>query len=268
MFFAVLFFYQGLVFNVATSLICMIAVFEFLHTTKYLRHSYLIGVSMGFAALVPFSNLGWLQDKLYIMVFLLFVLYGVALFRHHPRIKFEQLAVGLMGTLLIPFSFSTLVFIRDYALDATFYYLILVFATAWVTDGGAYFTGRAVGKHKLASEISPQKTIEGAVGGVLICVAVTLLYTYLYILVMQTLGYQVAANFVNLGWTVVIAAVLGICGDLFASVIKRQTKIKDFGKLMPGHGGVLDRFDSVLLIAPFVYIVMQFFTLVTVVPAP
>ena len=132
---------------------------------------------------------------------------------------------------------------------------------AWGGDSAAYFAGRAFGKHKLAPVVSPNKTIGGAVGGVmgsmLLGVVVTACYTALH-------GQLVGVPLDTLGWRYYVVVVLlggfgsllGIVGDLFASVIKRQCGIKDYGTIFPGHGGIMDRFDSVLFIAPFVAMVV------------
>ena len=119
------------------------------------------------------------------------------------------------------------------------------------------------GKHKLAPVVSPHKTVEGAVGGVvgsmLLGVAVTLVYTSVFGKLigvpMARLGFSYYGIILILG---AIGAVLGILGDLFASAVKRQCNIKDYGTIFPGHGGILDRFDSVMFIAPFVCIVVTF----------
>ncbi|NLK71548.1 MAG: phosphatidate cytidylyltransferase [Clostridiales bacterium] len=123
------------------------------------------------------------------------------------------------------------------------YLIWFVFITAFVTDTSAYFAGYLFGKHKLWPEISPKKTIEGAIGGVIGSVVVSVIVGYL-------IAPQLILHFIILG---IIGSVAGQIGDLVASAFKRISGIKDFGNLIPGHGGVLDRFDSVLLTAPVVY---------------
>ena len=120
-------------------------------------------------------------------------------------------------------------------------------------DTFAYFTGRFLGKHKLIPEISPKKTIEGSIGGIVFTIGAFILYRVLLFKIFPDLK-------INLPYLLVIilaiaASIVSQIGDLIASAIKRQYNIKDYGKLFPGHGGVLDRFDSVMLVAPVIYVI-------------
>lgn len=133
------------------------------------------------------------------------------------------------------------------------YYILLLIVFANGCDMGAYFTGVTVGKHKLCPEISPKKTVEGAIGGIVTAA------------VLAAVVMLCCKGFVPLSTSKVIATVLltvplclvGMAGDLFASVIKRSVGIKDYGNLIPGHGGILDRFDSILLISPLLYMFIK-----------
>lgn len=151
--------------------------------------------------------------------------------------------------------FSAMVMIRDSGKDGKYLYL-LAFLGAWVCDTFAYFVGKFFGKHKLIPEISPKKTVEGSIGGIIFTVIAFAIY-----------GLVVDKVFdVNLGYAklCVLGLVLPIVsqiGDLVASTVKRQYEIKDYGFLFPGHGGVLDRFDSVMLTAPTLYFVNLIFNL-------
>ena len=127
------------------------------------------------------------------------------------------------------------------------YYLLLLLNFASVCDIGAYFTGVTIGKHKLCPQISPKKTVEGAIGGIVLSLIVTIILC---------LGFKMTENFI---WTVILTVplcIVGMFGDLFASLIKRAVGIKDYGNLIPGHGGILDRLDSILFIAPAVFSLM------------
>lgn len=127
------------------------------------------------------------------------------------------------------------------------YYLLLVINFSSVSDTGAYFTGVMFGKHKLCERVSPKKTVEGAIGGVVLSFIVTVVLVRLF---------KVPANiFVMLAVTVVMC-IVGMLGDLFASVLKRSVGVKDYSNLIPGHGGILDRFDSMLFISPAVLSLM------------
>ena len=122
-----------------------------------------------------------------------------------------------------------------------------------VADSGAYFIGRACGKHKLAPVISPKKTIEGAVGGVIVNIIAMILYT----LLLNKCFDFTQVNYFYAAIYGVVGAVGSIVGDLTLSVIKRQVGIKDYGNLIPGHGGILDRFDSTMIVAPMVEILIM-----------
>lgn len=128
-------------------------------------------------------------------------------------------------------------------------YVWLVYIIAFGSDTFAYFTGKFFGRHKLYPEVSPNKTIEGAIGGIIGCTILSLIYfdylrinKYIYIIIFS-----------------VSASIFSMVGDLAASKIKRENGVKDFGNMLPGHGGILDRFDSVLFVAPTVYYFIKHF---------
>ena len=127
-------------------------------------------------------------------------------------------------------------------------YVWLIFIIAFATDTCAYFVGYAFGKHKLIPKVSPKKTIEGSIGGILGSTLICLAFGYYFNIDLKVI--------VILGF---LGSIVAQVGDLFASSIKRYVGIKDYGKLIPGHGGILDRFDSVILVAPFVYSIINLF---------
>ena len=127
------------------------------------------------------------------------------------------------------------------------YFILLPFTIAFLSDAGAYFTGLRLGRHKLAPVVSPNKTIEGVLGGGVFALAGVLIYALILDLALKfRVNYGAAILYALLGSGV------GVMGDLCFSVVKRQTGIKDYGNMLPGHGGFLDRFDSLVLIAPLV----------------
>ena len=141
-------------------------------------------------------------------------------------------------------SFTALSLIR-YLVNGK-YILFLVFIASWVTDTFAYLTGTLIGKHKLIPEVSPKKTVEGAIGGTLSAVV---FFPLLGFIVGAVSAGEVKANYLVLVIYAVILAVAAQIGDLLASLIKREYKIKDYGSLLPGHGGIMDRFDSVMSVS-------------------
>ena len=149
--------------------------------------------------------------------------------------------------LIIPFFFKSMSSIRQ--MDNGVYLLGVAILVPVVTDIAAYFVGKNLGKHKLAPVISPKKTIEGSIGGVVYAMAIILLIAML----LQRFG-VVSINLKVMIAYVLTASIVGQFGDLAMSSIKRIVGIKDYGKLLPGHGGILDRFDSMLFVMPFTYL--------------
>lgn len=148
-----------------------------------------------------------------------------------------------LGAIYIIAGLNSILFIRQ-GFEAGAYLFALIFLGAWITDSAAYFCGRAFGKHKLIPEVSPKKTVEGSIGGVIFCV----LFFVLYGLLVQfgIAKGQVGVNYLALTVSGFFISIVSQIGDLAFSLLKRHYGIKDFGKIMPGHGGVLDRFDSIL----------------------
>ena len=144
---------------------------------------------------------------------------------------------------MIPFLLSAVV--RIFAAEKGIYLIFIPFVLAMVSDTGAYFAGRFFGKHKLAPVVSPNKTVEGVIGGV----GATVLAMIIYCLIMQ-FGFKLRVNYAFAVIYGLLGSLAGVFGDLSFSAIKRQVGIKDYGNLIPGHGGILDRFDSTTLVAP------------------
>ena len=162
---------------------------------------------------------------------------------NHLKLTFDKVAMCLVAALIVPYLLTSLVRVLGMRLGR--YYIIIPFLMAFMPDTGAYFAGRAFGKHKLAPVISPKKPIEGVIGGAVSTVAGMLIYA----LVMQTV-FQMQVNYFYAVIFGLASAAGSVFGDLCFSVIKRQTGIKDYGNLIPGHGGILDRFDSMMVVGP------------------
>ena len=145
-----------------------------------------------------------------------------------------------------------IVYIRDFGETGKYIYF-LIFIGAWITDIFAYFVGVFFGKHKLIEDVSPKKTIEGSIGGIVFC---ALGYLTMGLIVDKFFGCN--ANYLFLAVSGVIMSVISQIGDLIMSVIKRHYGIKDFGKLFPGHGGMLDRIDSILAVSLAVSLMCMF----------
>ena len=186
-------------------------------------------------------------------------------------ILFEQISAVVLFCGVVLFGFHSLVELKErypfesFGWDAV-YLMLLGFSIAWGGDSAAYFAGSAFGKHKLMPEVSPKKTTEGAIGAVVGSVVLAELFTFIYSLLLPSLGpgQPVIKPYIYLVLVVVagIGSVLGMLGDLFTSAIKRQCGIKDYGTIFPGHGGILDRFDSVLLVMPYLAMISRFLQIV------
>ncbi|UUX34638.1 phosphatidate cytidylyltransferase [Fundicoccus culcitae] len=192
---------------------------------------------------LSFLGRGHQQFIFYIFCIILLVFTVI----RHETFNFEEAAVLVFSILYIGFGFRFLISIRDMGVETIFY----LFAVIWSTDIGAYFIGKAIGKNKLAPAISPNKTVEGFLGGLLSAFIVGSLYIWI---VNPNLG---GANHV---WILTIAlSLVGQLGDLVESAYKRHFGVKDSGKLIPGHGGVLDRFDSTIFASFMMIIWLNFF---------
>ena len=171
------------------------------------------------------------------------------------KVSFAKTAEIFMSITYISVAFSTLSLLRYLNRETGAFLIALVFIVSWVCDAGAYFIGSLCGKHKLIPEISPKKTVEGAIGGIVIATAAFLVYGMI-------LDYFVEAMTVNYWILFVLGVLLSIVsqlGDLVASLIKREYGVKDYGRLFPGHGGVMDRFDSTISVSTLLMILCAVF---------
>lgn len=194
------------------------------------------------------------QDDMFILLWVILfflAILGVYVFAF-PKFHANQIMAAFFCVLYAPLMFSFIYRIRmtEYGI----YLVWMVFVSSWISDTFAYFTGMLLGKHKLAPVLSPKKSIEGSIGGVAGSALAGALFGYLFA---TKVGQEV-----NL---IVVCAILGALGsvisqigDLAASGIKRNYEIKDYGTLIPGHGGIMDRFDSVIVTAPIIYFLVYY----------
>lgn len=184
------------------------------------------------------------------------LLYMIIIVTRHGKKSYKDILASGFLTLYITVSMWCILFVKEFFGTE---FMLLIFICAWTTDTFAYFSGKLFGKHKLISHVSPNKTVEGSIGGVIGAVLCCLVYLVIL--------YQLPTNdfIVNVShWVVyfiavgLVGGVLSQVGDLIASSIKRDEDIKDFGWIFPGHGGFMDRFDSVMFIAPVILIMIIF----------
>ncbi len=254
----VLLMFHTIVLNIAVAAISLIAVFELLCATGCKQYRVLFILAMTFAALVPFFPVRFVAQNLMVICYIYVLAVFLLLLKTHEQLHIEQVAVSVMCSLLVPFSLTTLVYQRDsHGATLGIFYVLLSLGSAWLSDTGAYFAGRAFGRHKLAPQISPKKTVEGAIGGAVFAAFTMLFVAWLYTLMVSLFGFVVDVFYLRIFCMMPVLTAVSILGDLSASVIKRQFDVKDYGSIMPGHGGVMDRFDSALTVAPLVYLISQ-----------
>lgn len=237
-----------LILNLVVALISTLAVFEIIKALGLERKWFLGVPALLAAAAVPLCS-----GELQFLVYCLFtgLLFAAMLIYHHET-TFKEVAVLYSMVVLVPSALQTLVALRELNPDHGMFYVLIAVLSAWVADIGAYFAGTFFGRHKLCPEISPKKTVEGAVGGLVLNVAVMLLSGVVLCHLLN--GGALQINYLSLALAGLLGAPISILGDLSFSLIKRSCHIKDFGQAIPGHGGILDRFDSVIFTSPFVYL--------------
>lgn len=171
----------------------------------------------------------------------------------YPKYKADQIMAAFFGLFYVGVMLSFIYQTR--MLPAGAYLVWLIFLCSWGSDTCAYCVGMLIGKHKMSPKLSPKKSVEGAVGGVVGAALLTALYCYIF---RNPMGITTAEVWI-LALIAAVGALISMVGDLAASAIKRNYDIKDYGKLIPGHGGILDRFDSVIITAPIIYFLSRGF---------
>ncbi|MBR6548643.1 MAG: phosphatidate cytidylyltransferase [Clostridia bacterium] len=251
-----------IIFNCMVSILTAVSVGEIFLATKFFNYKPLLIASIVFAAFVPFTNFEVIAPYFGLVIFGYIVFMLATMLRKRHEIPLREFSLLFMLTALISFAFNILVVLRDMGFDGVggmwkrdgVFLLLVACCCSWLADTGAYFFGRFLGKHKLCPEISPKKTVEGFIGGIVCNVAGMIAIAYGY---QELFSANAKVNLPLIGVIALFGALLGTLGDLSASYIKRSCNIKDFGNIMPGHGGVMDRFDSILLVAPMVYLIVS-----------
>ena len=248
----ILFFSWTPAYPVAWAILAGIGVYEMMRVLGRVRDlllsipAYLIAVALPF--LFYFTDLGTTVFGIAAIVYLLWTV-TLTVFRR-GTFPFGEAASVYVASLYIALGFASLCAIR-YTVAYGAYLCLLCFIGPFVTDTFAYFTGRFFGRHKLIPEVSPKKTVEGSVGGTVFCMIAFAVFG----IVMQ-FGYGLTVNYAMLAVAGLLSALISQIGDLIASLVKREHGVKDYGRIFPGHGGVMDRFDSVLTTAPMLWLLM------------
>lgn len=261
---AILLLSNTVAYSVALSILAVIAANEVLKVYG-LERKYLISIPAYLAAFAM-PTASFIMTEVFekaasefiialalVMFVLMLYLFVVAVFAK-GKIEFASLSAGFVLVMYITACFSALSVIR-YVTDAGMFNLGMVFIGAWISDIFAYFTGRLFGKHKLIPEVSPKKTVEGSIGAIVFTTLLMLLYGFIV-----SLATDFVPNYLVLGISAPVLSVVGQIGDLFASLVKRERGVKDYGKLLPGHGGIMDRFDSILTVSGATMVITLLFT--------
>ena len=244
------------VFSALLLIITILSLFEFVSIVSTDKNKLALWPTVVVGCLIyslfSANAMGFIPaEGLFLSIPLFFVLFIIELWRNKPT-PFTNIAMSLLGVIYIavPFGLMMYFFDPDILTGARHYGVVLGFLIIlWLNDTGAYLVGSAIGKHKLFKRISPGKSCEGSAGGVLIALltAYGLSFIFTQLGVIQWMGLSL------------IVVIFGTLGDLVESMLKRSIGIKDSGNILPGHGGMLDRFDAVLLSAPFVFVYLALF---------
>ena len=234
----------GIPLFIAILLISLVALWEFYSACKGKFTPMKTVGYIGTIIILTLMNFTFKSFYTFMLLFILVIILNIIKLIDH-KYNFIDISITLYSLIYIPFLLGHILLITKQANDIVIW---LIFIAAWGTDTLAYFSGYLFGKRKLCPSISPKKTVEGAIGGTLGSMIISLIFGYFFL---KDYLFAVAL----IGFLGSIAAQIG---DLSASLIKRYIGIKDFGNIMPGHGGVLDRFDSILFTAPTVYYILIF----------
>lgn len=236
--------------TIVVGLMCGIASYELLFRTGLVTNARLNTYSAVLAfGVAVWSYYGMPYAACLIGIFAYALVLFAEMLASGLRVKFHEVSVCLFSGIVVPLLLTALIRIR--MLPNGTWLICIPFLMAFLSDTGAYFVGVFFGKHKLCPVISPKKTVEGFIGGILTAIVGMMVFALIvsHFRIAQV-NYWLAFVYGLLG------AVAGVMGDLSMSVIKRQTGIKDYGNLIPGHGGILDRFDSVMITAPLTEILL------------
>ncbi|EUJ60900.1 phosphatidate cytidylyltransferase [Listeria fleischmannii] len=236
----------GIPFELMSLLLATIAVYEILVMVKQpvFSISGIVTILLTWLVTMPdryltiFHEIGLSKMELIFIGIAILLAYTVF---SRNKFHFDQAGVALLASIYVGFGFHYLSMTRD----AGLYYVIFALLIVWSTDTGAYFIGRQIGKRKLAPHVSPNKTVAGFVGGI-VCALIVAGGFYYFADLPLAIGLILVA--------LIVLSIFGQLGDLVESALKRYYGVKDSGKILPGHGGILDRFDSLLFVLPLLHI--------------
>lgn len=228
----------------------LIALYEFYGVVKKEQHPMCyIGYS---AVVLHYLAFDWIMKNYFIFITLVVMASLVVLVIRYPKYSIIDVSLTIFPVIYASLLFSYMLLLRNVPNGQFWIWLVAI--SAWGSDTFAYFTGKSIGKHKLAPVLSPKKTIEGSIGGIIGAGILAYVYTIIYT---QFLAFEVKEQMLWIILATVLGAIISQFGDLAASAVKRYYKQKDYGYILPGHGGILDRCDSLLFVAPVIYMVVS-----------
>lgn len=234
----------------AISLIGMYELFRIYHIEKCI-----LGYLSYLMAILYYASISLDYKDGYLIMFCAFLMLLMAIYVfRYPKYQTDQITIAFFGLFYVAVMLSYVYQLRVVSIGG--YLVVLIFLSSWGCDTLAYCTGMLIGKHKMSPILSPKKTVEGAIGGLVGAMLLGWIYSILI------------ADHIHVGYNVTVifplvcggGAIVSMIGDLAASAIKRNHNIKDYGRLIPGHGGILDRFDSMIFTAPTIFYLMFFLT--------
>ena len=252
---ALLFVVGGIWLVIALGILSLVGVYELFRIWGMEKHPLAIVTYVAtvgcYAMFIDYPfNLGLHEIMPIIALLALLTVYVI----RYPKDHINQVAKSIFALIYVPVMMSFIYLLREFEMGEWLIWLVLI--SSWGADTCAYCVGKLIGKHHF-SELSPKKTIEGCVGGIVGAALIAFGYAWF---VPEGLGeYFILDVRIILPVVAAISALISQIGDLSASAIKRNYEVKDYGKIIPGHGGVLDRFDSVIFVAPFIYILLYVF---------
>ncbi len=249
LFFAVLYGDSALGFtnlvNCAVALLIFGGLYEIYKPFGFIRKMPLAILGFAFGLSIAFGSLRDASFLILVIIFYMLLMFILAM-AYRKTVSFSDISILLFTTIYVSLCLAHISMVNEGAFGA--YMIVYMCVGAFMTDSGAFFAGKFFGKHKLLPEISPKKTIEGSIGGIIVAMLSFVVYALILIFVFN---FKINwFSFMGIGF---VSTFLAQAGDLSASMIKRELNLKDYGSIMPGHGGILDRLDSLIFVAPVVY---------------
>jgi phosphatidate cytidylyltransferase len=259
---AVLFLNRTFLYPLALAVIIVLILLELIKAVDAQQFRPAVAGVLLYGAATPFLEFygaGTSENEI-VLHFVCLLPVFIEFIRHSQRFRVEQIGFMMMSAFLVTRSICLLISLKNADVHGMLY-VVLALCGAWIADSGAYFVGVSLGRHKLCPVISPKKTVEGFVGGIVTNAVVFVLICMGYAYLVRNGENAVTVRYAMAAFLGIACALASVLGDLCASVVKRQKGIKDYGTIMPGHGGMMDRFDSALFVIPTLYVFLSVFSI-------